>query len=71
MFFIRLNKTFYASLGSLPYSFLNIEPLTGSNYKKWREEIEIYLSMYHLDWPLYKRQPAALTATSTEKERLF
>ncbi|KAK9929674.1 hypothetical protein M0R45_016658 [Rubus argutus] len=59
----------FTASGSLPYSFLNIEPLTGSNYKKWREEIEIYLSMYHLDWPLYKRQPAALTATSSEKER--
>ena len=40
MFFIRLNKTFYASLGSLPYSFLNIEPLTGSNYKKCEGESE-------------------------------
>ncbi|KAM5546530.1 hypothetical protein ABKV19_002356 [Rosa sericea] len=58
----------FSASGSLPYSFINIEPLTGSNYKRWKADIEIYLCIHHLDLPMYKDPPAALTIASTSED---
>ncbi|CAN6721625.1 unnamed protein product [Malus baccata var. baccata] len=51
-------------------NFSNIETLTGSNYKKWKEDLEIALGMMDFDLALREDKPAALTDASTADHRL-
>ncbi|XP_048423734.1 uncharacterized protein LOC125469826 [Pyrus x bretschneideri] len=46
-------------------NFNNIETLTGSNYKKWKEDVEMVLGLMDLDLALREEKPAAITAEST------
>lgn len=34
-----------------------IEPLNGSNFKKWRADIEIYLDLLNIDFCLVEEEP--------------
>ncbi|XP_040361936.1 uncharacterized protein LOC121049289 [Rosa chinensis] len=63
-------NSFIAS-GSVPLNFMNIEPLTGSNFKRWKADIEIYLNVNHLDLPMYKTPPEALTIASTSEQQKY
>nr|XP_017179500.2 uncharacterized protein LOC108169832 [Malus domestica] len=50
-------------------NFSNIETLTGSNYKKWKEDLEIALGMMDFDLALREDKPAALTVESTAEQK--
>ncbi|KAI5314255.1 hypothetical protein L3X38_043431 [Prunus dulcis] len=56
-------------LGANPLNFTNIQKLNGSNYKKWKQEIDILLGLLEYDVALREEKPAALTAESTEAEK--
>nr|XP_028949145.1 uncharacterized protein LOC114821289 [Malus domestica] len=51
-------------------NFTNIETLTGSNFKKWKEDIEIVLGLMDLDLALREDQPATITTESTTYQRI-
>lgn len=51
-------------------SLSSIEPLNGGNYKKWKQDIEIVLSLMDLELALREDEPAPLTDTSTTAQRL-
>ncbi|GKD59480.1 hypothetical protein Tco_1296989 [Tanacetum coccineum] len=44
-----------------------IEPLTGTNFSTWRDQVKLTLGVMDLDHALRIDPPAALTAESTEK----
>nr|GEV99295.1 UBN2_2 domain-containing protein [Tanacetum cinerariifolium] len=46
-----------------------IEPLTGINYTKWRDQVKLTLGVMDLDHALRIDPPAALTATSTSDQK--
>ncbi|CAN6680940.1 unnamed protein product [Malus baccata var. baccata] len=48
-------------------NFNNIETLIGSNFKKWKEDVEIVLSLMDLDLALREEKPQAITAEIEEK----
>ncbi|XP_050160410.1 uncharacterized protein LOC126633930 [Malus sylvestris] len=50
-------------------NFTNIQTLTGSNFKKWKEDVKIVLGLIDLDLALREERPAALTAESTMEQR--
>ncbi|XP_050147389.1 uncharacterized protein LOC126622684 [Malus sylvestris] len=50
-------------------NFSNIETLTGSNYNKWKEDMEITLGMMDFDLALRGDKPAAITTTSTVERK--
>ncbi|KAM1693553.1 hypothetical protein ACFX2K_033035 [Malus domestica] len=51
-------------------NFNNIETLNGSNFKKWKEDVEIVLGLMDLDLALREDKPAALTDKSIAEEKL-
>ncbi|XP_050104620.1 uncharacterized protein LOC126584202 [Malus sylvestris] len=51
-------------------NFNNIETLTGSNFKKWKEDVQIVLGLMDLDLALREDKPTALTVESTADEKL-
>ncbi|XP_070681652.1 uncharacterized protein [Malus domestica] len=51
-------------------NFTNIETLTGSNFKKWKEDIEIVLGLMDLDLALREYQAAVITTESTTDQRI-
>ena len=51
-------------------NFNNIETLTGSNFKKWKEDVKIVLGLMDLDLALREDKPGAITAESTTDEKL-
>ncbi|GAV66974.1 UBN2 domain-containing protein [Cephalotus follicularis] len=48
---------------------VTIEVLTGSNFKKWKEDIEFAMEMTDVDLSLVTDKPGDLTTTSTEDEK--
>lgn len=50
-------------------NFTNIETLIGSNFKKWKKDIEIVLGLMDLDLVLKEDMLAALTDASTATQR--
>ncbi|CAN6710655.1 unnamed protein product [Malus baccata var. baccata] len=61
-------------MASVPHTtslnFTSIETLTGLNFKKWKEDIEILLGLMDLDLALREDKPAELTNTSTAEVRI-
>ncbi|CAN6546754.1 unnamed protein product [Malus baccata var. baccata] len=51
-------------------NFNNIETLTGSNFKKWKEDVEIVLGLMDLDLALREEKPKSITAESTADEKM-
>ncbi|KAK3042932.1 hypothetical protein RJ639_001008 [Escallonia herrerae] len=50
----------------------SIEPLSGVNFRKWKEHISIILGIMDLDYALWVDAPAALTTeSSTEQEATY
>ncbi|KAG8384450.1 hypothetical protein BUALT_Bualt04G0119100 [Buddleja alternifolia] len=47
----------------------NIEALSGNNYGKWRDQLDILLGVTDLDYALRVDAPAALTSQSTSEEK--
>lgn len=52
-----------------PISLATIVVLTGSNYKKWRTEIELHLARLNVDYALTEDAPPPLTDQSTDLEK--
>ncbi|XP_021833948.1 uncharacterized protein LOC110773733 [Prunus avium] len=50
-------------------NFSSIETLTGSNYKSWKQDIEILLGLMDYDLAIREDEPAALTEASTTAQR--
>ncbi|GAV65582.1 UBN2 domain-containing protein [Cephalotus follicularis] len=50
-------------------NMVSIEVMTGSNYKKWKEDIEFAMEMVDVDLSLVTDKPGDLTAASTEDEK--
>lgn len=46
-----------------------IETLTGSNFKRWKEDVEIALGLMDIDLPLRNPEPPVITTTSTRLEK--
>ncbi|GKC18130.1 hypothetical protein Tco_1014912 [Tanacetum coccineum] len=46
-----------------------IEPLTGTNFSKWRDQVKLTLGVMDVDHALLIDPPAALTATSTTDQK--
>lgn len=54
------------------FTLNQIQLLTGSNYKRWKEQVELYLGLNHnLDICLIEDKPATPTLTSTKDQREF
>ncbi|XP_021815541.1 uncharacterized protein LOC110758061 [Prunus avium] len=51
------------------FNFSSIETWTGSNYKKWKQDVEIVLGFMDLDLALREDEPAALTNESSDAHR--
>lgn len=51
------------------FNFSSIETLTRSNYKKWKQDVEIVLGLMDLDLALREDEPAALTNESSDAQR--
>ncbi|GAV90464.1 UBN2 domain-containing protein [Cephalotus follicularis] len=49
---------------------VTIEVLTGSNFKKWKEDIEFAMEMTDVDLSLVTDKPGELTVASTDDEKL-
>ncbi|XP_075099082.1 uncharacterized protein LOC142175970 [Nicotiana tabacum] len=47
----------------------SIETLTSSNYKKWKQDVEIVLGLMDLDFALTEQKPIEPTTTSTADEK--
>lgn len=45
------------ALNNSGLSLATIEPLNGSNFKKWKETIELYLGLQGIDWCLTELEP--------------
>lgn len=54
---------------SNPINLATIVVLTGSNYKKWRTEIELHLASLNVDHALTEDAPPPLTDQSTNLEK--
>ena len=56
----------FLPLFSVPgISLATIKPLTGSNFRKWRADIEIYLALIGIDHCLTEAAPAPITDATT------
>lgn len=60
-----------AASGTSITSMATIEPLNGSNYRKWRADIEIYLGLVNIDMCLIEDEPAPLSDVSTDAEKVY
>ncbi|CAN6713433.1 unnamed protein product [Malus baccata var. baccata] len=54
----------------LSLNLSSIEPLSGENYKKWREDVEIVLGLMDLDLALREDEPAPLIDDSTPDQKM-
>ncbi|CAN6716687.1 unnamed protein product [Malus baccata var. baccata] len=63
-------KLYVVDAATASLNFSNIETLTGSNYKKWKEDMEIALGMMDFDLALREDKPAVITVTRTAEEKL-
>ncbi|GAV57757.1 hypothetical protein CFOL_v3_01293 [Cephalotus follicularis] len=59
----------YTITFSVNNNTVTIEVLTGSNFKKWKEDIEFAMEMADVDISLVTDKPWDLTATSTEDDK--
>ena len=59
----------FSPVNASTMAFSSIEPLAGTNFKKWKQDIEIVLGRNDLDLDLREEEPAALTETSTAAQR--
>ena len=48
----------------------SIETLTGNNYKRWKEDVELAFDMMDIDVAIKENRPPALTERSTEQEKI-
>ncbi|GAV81795.1 UBN2 domain-containing protein, partial [Cephalotus follicularis] len=55
---------------SVNNNMVTIEVLTGSNFKKWKEDIEFTMEMADVDLSLVTDKPGDLTVASTDDEKL-
>ncbi|GAV82824.1 UBN2 domain-containing protein, partial [Cephalotus follicularis] len=55
---------------SVNNNMITIEVLTGSNFKKWKEDIEFAMKIADVDLSLVTDKPEELTITSTDDEKL-
>ncbi|XP_024156046.1 uncharacterized protein LOC112164034 [Rosa chinensis] len=55
--------------GQVPSNVLSVEPLSGSNFKKWKEDIIISLGLADLDIALRTPKPESAHATGTNQQR--
>ncbi|XP_024198820.1 uncharacterized protein LOC112202132 [Rosa chinensis] len=53
----------------VPSNVLSVEPLSGSNFKKWKEDIIISLGLADLDIALRTPKPESAHATGTNQRR--
>ncbi|GAV64233.1 UBN2 domain-containing protein, partial [Cephalotus follicularis] len=60
----------YTFTFSINNNIVTIEVLTGSNFKKWKEDIEFAMEMADLDLSLVMDKPVDLTVASTDDEKL-
>ncbi|KAG6517693.1 hypothetical protein ZIOFF_021090 [Zingiber officinale] len=54
---------------SITSQIASIETLTGSNFKKWNEQIYLILGVMDLDYALRVDKPIPLSNTSTQDEK--
>ncbi|GAV64861.1 UBN2 domain-containing protein [Cephalotus follicularis] len=54
---------------SVNNNMVNIEVLTGSNFKKWKEDIKFSMEMTDVDFSLVTNKLENLTVTSTDDEK--
>nr|XP_043619694.1 uncharacterized protein LOC122591477 [Erigeron canadensis] len=47
---------------------IGIQPLTGENYASWKDQLDLTLGYYDLDYTIRHDEPAAITATSTAEQ---
>lgn len=50
-------------------NFSSIEPLNGSNFKKWKEDVIIVLGLMDFDLALREEEPAAITEESSAEQK--
>ncbi|KAL6133709.1 hypothetical protein ACLB2K_065943 [Fragaria x ananassa] len=55
--------------GQVPSNVLSVEPLSGLNFKKWKEDITISLGLADLDIALRTPPPDSTHATGTNQQR--
>ena len=60
---------FTASVSTISANINSILMLNGTNFKDWKENIEIVLGCMDLDLALQIEQPASLTAASSPDDR--
>ena len=59
----------YIFSSSVVSQMTKIETLTGSNFKRWKEDVEIALGLMDIDLPLRNPEPPVITTTSTRLEK--
>ncbi|PRQ57453.1 hypothetical protein RchiOBHm_Chr1g0348501 [Rosa chinensis] len=57
------------SIEIFPSNVLSVEPLSGSNFKKWKEDIIISLGLADLGIALRTTKPESAHATGTNQQR--
>ena len=60
---------FFPAVNATSMNFSSIETLTGTNYKKWKQDVEIFLGLMDIDSAIRVEAPAALTEVSTDEEK--
>ena len=66
---IVLYSFLLATVSSISANLSTIPVLNGTNFKEWKENIQIVLGCMDLDLALRSEQPASLTDLSTSDER--
>lgn len=56
-------------MGTTGISLATIEPLTSSNFKKWRADIEIYLGLLNIDLCLSEEELVITTIDTPDQVR--
>ncbi|XP_075106514.1 uncharacterized protein LOC107829157 [Nicotiana tabacum] len=59
----------YTAVNNMTTQLNFIETLTSSNYKKWKQDVEIVLGLMDLDFAFIEQKPAEPTTTSTTDEK--
>ncbi|GAV70702.1 UBN2 domain-containing protein [Cephalotus follicularis] len=62
--------TYFTVTFSVNNNMVTIEVLTGSNFKKWKEDIEFAMEVADVDLSLVTDKPGDLTVASTDDEKL-
>lgn len=59
-----------SSMNTFAMNLSSFEPLSGGNFKRWKQDIEIVLGLMDLDLALCEEELAAVTEDSTADQRL-